>query len=232
MGTAMPGAIAIDTLNRSISGSESSDEDMGAYVKGLDAIREAFACCVIVVHHCGHDDRRPRGHTSLTGAADAQLAVRNTDGMIEITVEHMKDGESGATIGSTLRQVEIGTDAEGDPITSCVVEPHTSAGRSSPRRKVSGNQGLALEALCDVLAREGRVPPPSDHIPANVPVVPLKRWRDHFLARAPGTDIPDTNRKRFDRAATTLVQAGVISKWQSDVWIIREPDAGQDTAPT
>jgi hypothetical protein len=60
-----PAAIVIDTLNRSYTGSESSDADMTAYVKAADAVREMFACAVIVVHHCGHDETRPRGHTAL-----------------------------------------------------------------------------------------------------------------------------------------------------------------------
>ena len=66
-----PVAVVLDTLNRSLNGSENSDEDMGAYIKATDAIREAFDCSVLVVHHCGINDSRPRGHTSLTGAADA-----------------------------------------------------------------------------------------------------------------------------------------------------------------
>jgi hypothetical protein len=31
---------------------------------------------VVIVHHCGIEGTRPRGHSSLTGAADAQLAVK------------------------------------------------------------------------------------------------------------------------------------------------------------
>ena len=70
-----PVVVVIDTLNRSLAGSESSDEDMAAYIKAVDAVREVFGCAVIIVHHCGVDGSRPRGHTSLTGAADAQIAV-------------------------------------------------------------------------------------------------------------------------------------------------------------
>ena len=70
-----PVAVVLDTLNRSLNGSESSDEDMSAYVRAADAIRETFDCAVLIVHHCGIK-LRPRGHTSLTGAADAQLAVK------------------------------------------------------------------------------------------------------------------------------------------------------------
>ena len=78
LGDDKPVAVVLDTLNRSIRGSESSDEDMTAYVNAADAIRTAFECAVIVVHHCGIDGTRPRGHTSLTGTCAAQLATPPT----------------------------------------------------------------------------------------------------------------------------------------------------------
>ena len=83
LGDVRPAAIAIDTLNRSLTGSESSDEDMSAYIKAADAIRDAFDCLVVIVHHCGHGGDRPRGHSSLIGALDVQIAVkRDTAGQI------------------------------------------------------------------------------------------------------------------------------------------------------
>src|SRR5208282_1386662 len=42
LGDVSPALVVIDTLNRSMRGSESDDEDMSAYVKAADAIREAF----------------------------------------------------------------------------------------------------------------------------------------------------------------------------------------------
>jgi AAA domain len=60
-----PAAIVIDTLNRSLTGSETSDEDMGNYIKAADAIRDAFNCVVIIVHHCGHEGTRPRSAISM-----------------------------------------------------------------------------------------------------------------------------------------------------------------------
>ena len=98
-----PVAVVLDTLNRSLAGSESSDTDMSNYVRAADAIRDAFSCSVLIVHHCGINNSRPRGHTSLTGAADAQIAVRrDINGSIGVTVEFLKDGEAGETIGSKL----------------------------------------------------------------------------------------------------------------------------------
>ena len=69
LGDTKPTAVVLDTLNRSLRGSENSDEDMSAYIAAADAIREAFDCAVLIVHHCGIVADRPRGHTSLTGAA-------------------------------------------------------------------------------------------------------------------------------------------------------------------
>ena len=149
-----PVAVVLDTLNRSLAGSESSDTDMSNYVRAADAIRDAFGCAVLIVHHCGINDLRPRGHTSLTGAADAQIAVRrDINGSIGVTVEFLKDGEAGETIASKLESVEVGTDEDGDTITSCVVvetDQPTATAAKGPR--LTANQSTMLA----ILQRAGR----------------------------------------------------------------------------
>lgn len=141
--------VVLDTLNRSIGGSENNDQDMGAYIKAADAIREAFNCAVIIVHHCGVTETRPRGHTSLTGAVDAQLAVkRDHVGLITVTVEWMKDGSGeGDVIASKLELVEIGLDQDGDAVSSCIVVP-SEVPKAPPRgTKLSDNQQTMLSIL-------------------------------------------------------------------------------------
>src|ERR1700734_2870056 len=122
LGEEKPVAVVIDTLNRSLAGSESDDKDMAAYVRAADAIRDAFDCAVVIVHHCGHNGERPRGHSSLIGAVDAQIAVkRDAAENIVATLELSKDGEAGAEIVSRLVPVEVGRDEDREPITSCVI---------------------------------------------------------------------------------------------------------------
>jgi len=147
----VPVAVVLDTLNRSLNGSENSDEDMGAYIKATDAIREAFDCPVLIVHHCGLSGDRPRGHTSLTGAVDAQLAVKtDLNENVIVSVEYMKDGKSGDTIVSRLELIdELGTDDDGDPISSCVVVPSEAPGEPKKIAKLTQNQ----RTFFDVLAR-------------------------------------------------------------------------------
>jgi hypothetical protein len=124
LGQVAPAAVVIDTLNRSIAGSESDDRDMAAYIQAADAIRHAFKCAVVIIHHCGLDASRPRGHTSLTGAVEAQLAVKRdaTDNIV-VAVEFMKDSPASDEIVCRLEAIEVGKDSDGDPITSCVVVP-------------------------------------------------------------------------------------------------------------
>lgn len=149
-----PSVVVIDTLNRSLSGSESSDQDMSSYVRAADAIRDAFQCAVILVHHCGLDANRPRGHTSLTGAADCQIAVKkNATDVITATVEWMKDGPDGDNFSSFLETLEVGTDEDGDPITSCVLVETEAVSLTPGEPRLTPNQKTMFSILKD--AREG-----------------------------------------------------------------------------
>src|SRR5262249_52891736 len=178
-----PSAVVIDTLNRSLNGSESDDEDMAKYIRATDAIRVAFDCVTSIVHHCGVAGGRPRGHTSLPGACDAQIAVARdeTTDNITATVEHMKDGEADAVAVSELKAVDLGPDDDGNRMTSCVIIPlnAAAAGTSTkPGKKLTPLQVAALRALTDCLADMGKVPPASNHIPSGTPCVTLDEWRE------------------------------------------------------
>jgi hypothetical protein len=116
--------VVLDTLNRSLEGSENNSEDMSAYFDAADAIREEFDCVVIIIHHCGVNGERPRGHTSLTCNAEFQYSVkRDKNANCVLEVEYMKDGPQGDFFAWTLERVTLGKDDEGDDITSCIVEP-------------------------------------------------------------------------------------------------------------
>jgi hypothetical protein len=115
--------VVLDTLNRSLVGSENKDEDMSAYVSAAQTIIEAFQCAVIVVHHCGHNGERLRGHSSLLGAVDAEISVKRLDGKTTVaTVERLKDGPEGEQITFTLKSIVVGEDEEGFDMSSCIVE--------------------------------------------------------------------------------------------------------------
>jgi hypothetical protein len=224
LGADPPVAIVIDTLNRSIAGSESSDEDMGAYLKAADAARGTFGCAVMIIHHCGIDDRRPRGHTSLTGAADAQIAIRRDEaGLIVATVEWLKDGADGEQIRSHLEVVDLGQDEDGEDITSCVIKPtdedETSVRRARP--KATGPAKVALDLLRSAINDAGEPAPPSNHVPQHVRVVDLNLWRQYaYEGSVTGSDKPDAKRKAFDRAVTKLQSIGLVGVWGKFAWLV------------
>jgi hypothetical protein len=146
-----PAVIVLDTLNRSFTGSESSDEAMTAYVAACDAIREAFGCAVIIVHHSGLAEGRARGHTALLGSADAQIAVKRdaADNVVAL-VEFMKDGEDGEEIVCKLLPFDV---AVGDKtVQSCVIE-HVDGPSIKPEKKPTRGNRAIDEAFNEIAAR-------------------------------------------------------------------------------
>jgi hypothetical protein len=218
-----PAVVVIDTLNRSLAGSESDDKDMAAYVKAADAVRAAFKCAVIIVHHCGVDASRPRGHTSLTGAVDAQIAVkRDAADNIIVTVEWMKDGPEGQEIVSKLLPVEVGSDVDGDALTSCVVIPIENADASRPATKLTRmpkTAQIALRALKEAIDECGETAPASNHIPPGVRATSLERWRDYSYRRGISpSEKPRARQAAFQRASQHLVGIEAVAIWDEYVW--------------
>ena len=193
---------------------------MGQYVRAADAIREAFNCVVVVIHHCGVNGDRPRGHTSLTGAADAQIAVKRDDaGNIVAKVEYMKDGSQGDEIVSRLMQIVVGTDEDGDAITSCVVEPVDSVGPVKAR--VTGQAAIALCILQDLIGTGGEMPPPSLNLPMATRTTSEKIWRSECYAGMFSESVDQTSKqKAFVRAAKTLQEKKLIGKHGDHVWLV------------
>lgn len=106
-----PALIVIDTLNRNLGGSESSEDDMGAFIRAAELLQRAFDSTILIIHHTGWNVERERGHSSLRGAADTMVSVnkageRITDGL-EIACVKQKDSDTFPKI--TVACVQIGT---------------------------------------------------------------------------------------------------------------------------
>ena len=142
---------------------------------------EAFDCSALIVHHCGMDGTRPRGHTSLTGACDAQLAVKREGdgGVFSVTVEFNKDGPEGEVIACRLETVDIGEDEDGDEMRSCVVVEADHV-PSAKRTSLSPKQRRAMDALNNLIADHGMPAPDAQHYPAGARVVSVETWREQL----------------------------------------------------
>jgi hypothetical protein len=228
LGGKAPVLLIVDTLNRALMGDENKSDDMAKFIRAADTIRAAFGCLVAIVHHCGTAGGRPRGHTSLTGADDAQIAVERDDAdNVVATVEHAKDFEAGAVVTSKLERVELGTDDDGDPIASCVIVPVEGAVEAKAKGpKLAPAVKLALDQLHELIASDASEPAPaSNHVPQNVRVCPAVLWREHFYSVYPGK--PDTKQKAFVRACLKLQELHLIGLWKDRVWVAGHAGHGQ-----
>jgi hypothetical protein len=219
-GDHLPVLIVLDTLNRSLRGSESDDRDMTAYIKAADALREAFACAVLIVHHCGIDTTRPRGHTPLAGAVDAQLAVkRDQEDKIVVTVERMKDGAEGDTITSALEIVEVGTDSDDDTLYSCVVvETEASSRPAKNRQRMTDKQKLALDALDEVILSHGQTAPSKLELPTGNRAAERDLWREEMFRRGVLDPAASNPREDFRRLRFQLEARSLIGELDGLVW--------------
>jgi putative DNA primase/helicase len=116
--------VFIDTLNRAApTADENASKDMGAIIEGANMLRLLTDGLVVLVHHTGKDTAQGmRGHSSLFAALDGAIEVKRNNAGRTWTVAKTKDGEDGKTTPFKLMVHDLGTDADGEPITSCTVE--------------------------------------------------------------------------------------------------------------
>lgn len=168
----------------------------------------------------------------MTGASDGQIAIERDEdtGVLVATVEFMKDGAAGATLRSRLEGVVLGHDDDGDTITSCVIVPAEGEHFSGNEQKVHGAAKVALNILKEALTEHGQKVT-SNHIPPNVPVVPVDLWRSYCDAGTiTESDDRDTKKRVFNRASKRLQELKVIGVWRDQVWLAGQARQGGTTA--
>jgi hypothetical protein len=150
LGDAKPAVVVLDTLNRSLRGSENT-EDMARYTEAAEAIRAAFDCVVIIVHHCGYDDTHSRGHTSLPAAVDAELEVARGEGspLLVVTVKHMREGPEGMAVRCRAQSIPLDPDQNGKARNSIVIVSDDSA--TAPTSTRTGRPDNATPAMLDAV---------------------------------------------------------------------------------
>ena len=164
--------IVIDTFNKATPGANENDgKDMGMVLARCERVRKATGAHVMLVHHLNAGGTKARGHTSLFGNVENVITVRKVpdskDGnrrqLREWVISKQKDGEDGSTEKFVLRSVAIGTDEDGDPITSCVVQEPAAADNPAeayPEGKaVSGFNAVVLRAIYGAVEKRGMLAP-------------------------------------------------------------------------
>lgn len=212
--------VVIDTLARAMGGgNENAPDDMGRFVRHVDAIRARTGAAVLVVHHTGKDKARgARGHSALRAATDTEIEV--ADRTAKATKQ--RDFEAGRPIPFGLKPVAIGTDPDGDTVTSCVVTGRQADPNADFLQRVDGLPPKVRKAL-DLLRRcideGGELAPAHPDIPDNVRGVGLNAWRQMFGEIYPADAKPASIDRTFRDARTRLAAANVIAVEGDFVWI-------------
>jgi hypothetical protein len=199
-------AIFVDTLNRAAPAlDENSSKDMGVVIDRAKQLQAATDGLIVLIAHTGKDPTKGlRGHSSLFAAIDAAILVTRDGEARRWKIDKAKDGKDGAEFGFRLHVVELGTDADGDTVTSCVVvSDPTAVGREA--KPLNGNRQLAFTTLHEAAASNGRLA-----ADGTFKGVPIEAWRAAFYSRSTA-DNEVAKRKAFGRARTDLIELHMIA---------------------
>ena len=191
--------VIVDTLAQAAPGSnENTSEDGGKTLLGARIImgKSRF---VLFVAHSGKDPTKGiRGWSGIFAALDTNLEVTSTPGGTGYvwTAKKIKDGQCGIQGPFKRDIVELGEDADGDAITSCVIRPDESVrAEAAPREKLNAVMQTGMKSFESCIREHGGGG------------VWLDDWRKHFYA-ADTAENEDTKRKNFNRARRDLENRG------------------------
>jgi len=183
-----PVLIVIDTFARALmGGDENSAQDVGAFNSAIAALQKSTGACVLLIHHSGKNKAAgARGSSALLGALDTELEIDGGN----VTPTKQRDIELGEPIGFKLVPLIVGTDQDGDDVTSCVVLPSIVSAGDLPTLK--GNSDRAFKTLCKLA-------------PDNAPVT-LEAWSEACTAFLGTRDL----RKKFYDIHQGLLEKGYV----------------------
>lgn len=202
--------VFIDTLNRAApTADENSSREMGQILQGAKALQAGTGGLVVLVHHTGKDATKGlRGHSSLHAALDAAIEVeRDAKGIRTWSVAKAKDGEDGKRVAFKLVKHVLGSDTDGDPITSCSVAPDSSAIFVKPEPSGS-NQKSVLKAIKSALSG-GRASTGKGGSPTGTPCLKME---DAVAVGATSLTTADKNKRNHIAKSTinALVDGGFL----------------------
>lgn len=206
-----PALVVVDTVSQTYAGEENSANEMAGYLRTLgESFRDLWGCAVLLIHHSGHQaTERPRGSSAIAANVDFLLGSHRDEKEMLATLSCLKqkDDEPFADQTFAVRVFELGTDADGDAITSLVAR-HLST-EKEVREAIVGEQAAGRSGRAQLLL--GLVQTG----------VTEKDLRHAFYRELGGIDA-DAKKKAFYRARDWAVQHGLIEIAQGTVIDRRE----------
>lgn len=145
--------VVFDTLARCFGdGDENRQPDMSRMVQAGDAIRNALGCAVLFIHHTPKEGDELRGSSVLEAACDVVLRIGKTETGMEAFVRKMKDGRDNIAFDFRMEYQPVGTDDDGELISTRVAVLEGGERAGALPAKASGPRGKNQSALLDLLS--------------------------------------------------------------------------------
>ena len=208
--------IVIDTLARHLNGDENSTQHMSEFIRLVDGLRYSFPdSTALIVHHTGNNaeaNGRSRGSSALKAAMDFEIQCMSGT----LTFTKLKDGEPPPPVEFKLQVVDLGYDADGEPVTSCV----PVYGEKSAKNRQQADKPLTKSnrTLFGIIEK---------HETGEIEDIrPIFYEREHHRLCDPGTK-QDTLKKSFARAIEFLCDTGAATREGSILKTRQRDKAGQ-----
>ena len=136
--------VFLDTLARVTTGlDENSTRDAGIFITNAERLAHELNALVIVVHHSGKIvENGMRGSSALLGAANTVLKIAKRVDYSWVNIEKQRDGSDELGFSFQLKTVDVGTDQDGENVTTCVLDKITTLQRSDAKSLNSKKQNL------------------------------------------------------------------------------------------
>lgn len=200
--------VVLDTVARTTGGLDENSSQMSKYVEAADRLIERNKL-VVALGHPGKDTTRGfRGWSGMRGAVDVEIELTvGADGVRTATWSKQKDAEIPQPWSFRLRQVETGErDDEGQPVTSCVVEPSDTPAAANRRGHPMGDKQHMLYGMLGEMLKASHEFAQGG-APAERPCITLdavaERWRQVAEGEA-------GERNKLNRPLAALKKKGLI----------------------
>jgi hypothetical protein len=216
------GLIIIDTFNKGIAmggGDENAAKDQNIAAANLQQVQDQTDVHIALIGHTGKDESRgARGSNAHLGDVDMMVQISLAGDVRTAAITKINDGMECVLTRFRVKEVTLGYDEDGDPITTAIVSDEVPTGGWTGLNK---RQARAMHMLEDALAEGGEPAPPGSGYPKGATVVPIVLWRDHCLRGGLFMGVKmESARRAFRRAVDDLTGLRRIGVWDERVWIV------------
>ena len=212
--------VAIDTLNRYMSGEENSATDMGAFVFACSKLQRELGCAVLIVHHSGlaqEAKTRARGSGSLHNALDIEIQCVKSGMTCTLTQTKNKEAEKDKPVSFDMKEIEIpgvrnkkGILVRTTTLVPIFNEAQTEAlATAEPEKQKGKNHSKAftrgIKTFKEAAIRHGRLTT-NEATGEEFIDVELEEWRKVAYAMIESGDSDSAKRSAFNKARIALVE--------------------------